>query len=79
MGQGLRLRYIIWGWNGETISKGVITNNFFWQVVDVQMMLGGKHNYALDPEEYVVAALNIYLDIVNLFLMILSLIGIARN
>ena len=43
------------------------------------MMLGGKHNYALDPEEYVVAALNIYLDIVNLFLMILSLIGVTRN
>jgi len=48
-------------------------------VVDIQLMLGGKHNYALDPEEYVVATLNIYLDIINLFLMILSCLGIARN
>ena len=48
-------------------------------MVDIQLMLGGKHNYALDPEEYVVATLNIYLDIINLFLMILSCIGIARN
>ena len=31
--------------------------------------------YALDPEEYVFAALNLYLDIVNLFMMILSIIS----
>ena len=78
MGQGLCLGYTETGMV-KPFRRDVITNNFFWQVVDVQMMLGGKHNYALDPEEYVVAALNIYLDIVNLFLMILSLIGIARN
>jgi len=44
-------------------------------VVDTQLMMGGKHKYALDPEEYVFASLNLYLDIINLFLMILSLVG----
>ena len=48
-------------------------------VVDTQMMMGGKHKYSLDPEEYVFASLNLYLDIINLFLMILSLVGRGDN
>ncbi|BFZ22553.1 hypothetical protein BsWGS_25592 [Bradybaena similaris] len=48
-------------------------------VVDTQMMLGGKHKYSLSPEEYIFAALNLYLDIVNLFLFILSIIGSSRD
>lgn len=48
-------------------------------VFDTQLMLGGKHQYALSPEEYIFAALNLYLDIVNLFLFILSIIGRARG
>ncbi|XP_057160497.1 uncharacterized protein LOC113266755 [Ursus arctos] len=48
-------------------------------VMDVQLMVGGRHHHSdLDPEEYVFAALNIYLDIINLFLFILQLIGLAR-
>ncbi|XP_016074280.1 PREDICTED: LOW QUALITY PROTEIN: bax inhibitor 1-like [Miniopterus natalensis] len=48
-------------------------------VMDVQLMVGGKHHHSnLDPEEYVFAALNIYLDIINLFLFILQLVGLAR-
>jgi len=48
-------------------------------VYDTQLMLGGKHKYSLSPEEYVFAALNLYLDIINLFLYILQIIGAARN
>ncbi|XP_023082351.1 protein lifeguard 1 [Piliocolobus tephrosceles] len=47
-------------------------------VMDVQLMLGGHHHYSLDPEEYVFAALNIYLDVINLFIFILRLIGLGR-
>ncbi|XP_042822277.1 protein lifeguard 1 isoform X3 [Panthera tigris] len=48
-------------------------------VMDVQLMVGGRHHHSdLHPEEYVFAALNIYLDIINLFLFILELIGLAR-
>jgi FtsH-binding integral membrane protein len=28
-------------------------------IYDTQLMLGGKHKYSLDPEEYVFAALNL--------------------
>ena len=28
-------------------------------IYDTQLMLGGKHKYALDPEEYIFAALNL--------------------
>ncbi|KAI8778269.1 protein lifeguard 1 [Biomphalaria glabrata] len=48
-------------------------------VFDTQLMLGGKHKYSLSPEEYIFAALNLYLDIVNLFLFILSIIGSAKD
>ncbi|KAM5303794.1 protein lifeguard 2-like [Glossophaga mutica] len=47
-------------------------------VMDVQLMVGGHHHYSLNPEEYVFAALNIYLDIINLFLFILQLIGLRQ-
>nr|XP_033790070.1 protein lifeguard 1-like [Geotrypetes seraphini]XP_033790071.1 protein lifeguard 1-like [Geotrypetes seraphini] len=47
-------------------------------VVDTQLMLGGKHRYSIDLEEYVFGALNLYLDIINLFVFILQLIGLAR-
>lgn len=48
-------------------------------IFDTQMMMGGKHKYALDPEEYIFASLNLYLDIINLFLFILQIIGNARG
>jgi FtsH-binding integral membrane protein len=47
-------------------------------VYDVQLLMGGDHKVALSPDEYVFAALNIYLDIINLFLYILSLLGDRR-
>jgi protein lifeguard len=48
-------------------------------VFDTQLMLGGKHKYSISPEDYVLAALNIYLDIINLFLMILRLVSAAKD
>jgi FtsH-binding integral membrane protein len=48
-------------------------------VFDTQLMLGGKHKYSISPEEYIFAALNLYLDIINIFLYILALVGGSRN
>ncbi|XP_054707347.1 protein lifeguard 1-like [Uloborus diversus] len=48
-------------------------------VVDTQLMIGGKHQYSLSPEEYIFAALNIYLDIINIFMSVLQIIGYARD
>ena len=42
-------------------------------------MLGGKHKYSLSPEEYIFAALNLYLDIINIFMYLLGIIGSSRS
>ncbi|XP_051920796.1 protein lifeguard 1 [Hippocampus zosterae] len=48
-------------------------------VFDTQLIVGGKHRkYEVSPEEYVFAALSLYLDIVVLFLFLLKLINICR-
>lgn len=51
----------------------------FYLVYDTQLMMGGKHKYSLSPEEYIFAALNLYLDIINIFLYILTIIGAVRD
>ncbi|XP_078581227.1 protein lifeguard 1-like [Branchiostoma floridae x Branchiostoma japonicum] len=51
----------------------------FYLVYDIQLMMGGKHKYSISPEEYIFAALNLYLDIVNMFLYILYLVSAAKN
>ncbi|KAK6327207.1 hypothetical protein J4Q44_G00028520 [Coregonus suidteri] len=47
-------------------------------VMDTQLILGGNHKYSISPEEYIFAALNLYLDIISLFTLLLSLIGLSR-
>jgi len=44
-------------------------------VVDTQMLMGGNHKLSISPEEYIFGALSLYLDIINLFLMLLRLFG----
>ncbi|KAJ8415840.1 hypothetical protein AAFF_G00403970 [Aldrovandia affinis] len=46
--------------------------------VDTQLLLGNK-KLSLSPEEYVFAALNLYTDIINIFMYILALVGRARD
>ncbi|KAG8197869.1 hypothetical protein JTE90_024268 [Oedothorax gibbosus] len=48
-------------------------------VFDTQLMMGGKHKYSLSPEEYIFAALNIYLDVINIFMSILQIVGYIRD
>ncbi|XP_028395865.1 protein lifeguard 1-like [Dendronephthya gigantea] len=48
-------------------------------VYDTQLMMGGGKQYALSPEEYIFAALNLYLDIINLFLFILRIVAAAKG
>lgn len=48
-------------------------------IYDTQLMIGGKHKYSISPEEYIFAALNLYLDIINIFMYILTIIGASRD
>ena len=47
-------------------------------VFDTQLLLGGKHKYSISQEEYIFASLNLYVDIVQMFLLMLSLVSNAR-
>lgn len=48
-------------------------------IYDTQLMMGGSHKYSLSPEEYIFAALNLYLDVTQLFMYILMIVGGARS
>ncbi|CRK95409.1 CLUMA_CG008720, isoform A [Clunio marinus] len=48
-------------------------------IYDTQLMLGGKHKYSISPEEYIFAALNLYLDIIQIFMYILTILGATRD
>jgi FtsH-binding integral membrane protein len=51
----------------------------FYLLFDTQLLIGGKHKFAISPEEYIFAALSIYLDIINIFIFILQIVDSARN
>eukprot|EP00812_Abedinium_dasypus_P010188 NODE_3822_length_739_cov_459.586257.p1 GENE.NODE_3822_length_739_cov_459.586257~~NODE_3822_length_739_cov_459.586257.p1 ORF type:complete len:194 (+),score=63.54 NODE_3822_length_739_cov_459.586257:56-583(+) len=61
-------------------SIGVVLFSFYI-VYDTQVILGqwGGHKVALQIDDYVLAALTLYLDILNIFLFILSMFGQGRR
>jgi protein lifeguard len=68
---------------GKTITLVYASAGAFifslYLIYDTQMMMGGKHKYSISPEEYIFAALNLYLDIVQIFMHILTIIGATRD
>ncbi|KAG5685119.1 hypothetical protein PVAND_014315 [Polypedilum vanderplanki] len=48
-------------------------------VYDTQIMMGGEHKYSISPEEYIFAALNLYMDIIQLFLYLLRILKYLNN
>ena len=44
-------------------------------IFDTQMIIGGKRDYELSVDDYVPAAISLYIDIVQLFIYILQLFG----
>uniref|UniRef100_A0A7E4VJP8 Protein lifeguard 1 n=1 Tax=Panagrellus redivivus TaxID=6233 RepID=A0A7E4VJP8_PANRE len=46
--------------------------------IDIQMIMGGR-KFEIDPEDYIFAAIQVFLDIVYIFWMLLSLIGGSRR
>lgn len=68
---------------GKTIAMVYASLGAFlfsiYLIYDTQMMMGGKHKYSISPEEYIFAALNLYLDIVQIFMYVLTIIGLTRD
>ncbi|CAI4223533.1 unnamed protein product [Auanema sp. JU1783] len=49
----------------------------FYLAVDIQMLMGGR-KYEISPEDHIFAAVQIFLDIVYIFWMLLSLFGSSK-
>mmetsp|Transcript_952 Transcript_952/g.2119 ORF Transcript_952/g.2119 Transcript_952/m.2119 type:complete len:242 (-) Transcript_952:147-872(-) len=47
----------------------------FYIVFDTQMITGGNHQVKFEIDDYCFAALNLYMDIINLFLALLRIFG----
>ncbi len=67
-----------WGFNYEAFRilysiLGIILYSFYL-IYDTQLLMGGK-KYELSMDDYVIAALLIYIDIIYIFLYVLSLLG----
>ncbi|XP_047993155.1 protein lifeguard 1-like [Leguminivora glycinivorella] len=43
-------------------------------VYDTQLMILGKHRYTVGPDDYVFATLNLYVDTINTFMIVLDLL-----
>ncbi|XP_054013804.1 protein lifeguard 1 isoform X1 [Hylaeus anthracinus] len=70
-------------WHGKTMtivyaSIGALLFSIYL-IYDTQLMIGGNHKIAISPEEYIFAALNLYIDVINIFLYILTIIGTSRD
>ncbi|XP_053209474.1 protein lifeguard 1-like [Panonychus citri] len=44
-------------------------------IIDTQMIVGGNRKHQFSPEDYVLAAITLYLDIINLFIFILRILN----
>uniref|UniRef100_A0A8R1HHH4 Uncharacterized protein n=1 Tax=Caenorhabditis japonica TaxID=281687 RepID=A0A8R1HHH4_CAEJA len=49
----------------------------FYLAIDVQLLMGNR-KFQLSPEDYVFGAMQIFLDILNIFLMLLNIFGRGR-
>lgn len=54
-------------------SVGVAVMSFYI-IIDTQMIIGGKSKFKIAPDEYIMGALSLYLDIIMLFIYIMELI-----
>jgi len=72
MGVNIELLHLVYCGIGVLIFS-------IYLIYDTQMMMGGNHKYSISPEEYIFAAIAIYLDILNIFLYILRIVGAAKK
>lgn len=64
---------------GKILIGGLLALVFVaFLAYDVQLVMGGK-KYELSPEEYILASLILYIDIVYIFLLLLAIFGRCNN
>ncbi|CAE7221517.1 Faim2 [Symbiodinium microadriaticum] len=68
----------IFAWNMIYAGLGAVIFSFYI-IFDTQLIVGGKHNkFRFSIDDYCMAAINIYVDIIQLFLFLLQLLGDRR-
>jgi hypothetical protein len=65
-------------WYSVALSCGGALLFSAYIIVDVQLLMGG-HKVSISPDEYVFASLNIFLDILNLYLYLLRLVDAVNR
>lgn len=65
--------------NGLLIIKLIFFFSQFHLIDDTQLIMGGNHKFSLSPEEYILGAITLFLDIINIFLYILRILGAATK
>jgi len=62
-----------------TIYAGLAALLFMvYLAIDIQMIMGGR-KYEISPEDHIFAAIQVFLDIIYIFWMLLSLFGSSNN
>lgn len=61
------------------MSSVMATITGIFLVIDTQMIVGGTHKIQISPEEFVFAAISLYLDIINMFIWILTILSQDSN
>ena len=56
---------------------GAILFSFFL-LIDTQMIVGGTRQVTISPEEYILAVITLYMDIIQLFLYILQILNASK-
>ncbi|RWS12393.1 lifeguard-like protein [Dinothrombium tinctorium] len=80
MVMGIIMMFIEWSRVLHLVYAGLGAFIFSaYLVIDTQMIIGGSHKYQFSPEDYVFAAITLYVDIINLFLMILTILQASRD
>lgn len=71
---------LIIGWRWDSVLKGVIGATIFtiYLAIDLKMMVGGGR-FQYSEDEYVLAAINIFMDIINIFTYMLRIFSGNRN
>lgn len=70
--------YLIRMFYSSAFEYGIINKHLFLSD-DTQQIIGGNHKYQMSPEEYVLGAIALYLDIIEIFLYLLRIVAAAKN
>jgi len=63
------------GWLQTVVSCVLLVIFCFYLIYDTQKIIGGDHRNQYSEKDYVFAALSLYIDIIGIFLELLSLFG----